>query len=99
MSRRTLLIVTYHFPPQAASGSFRLLGFARHLPRAGWDVAVVAPPSIFWEPDDPALGRQVPPETAVHPVPFRSIGHEALLLRRRRADTPAGMIVQRQMSR
>ena len=63
--RRTVLMVTYHFPPSAASGSFRLLGFARHLPRCGWDVAVVAPPAQPWEPVDPDLAAQVPPETTV----------------------------------
>lgn len=67
---RKLLLVTYHFPPSAASGSFRLLGFARHLPRFGWDVAVVAPPCTPYEPVDPALGARVPAETIVHSVPF-----------------------------
>jgi glycosyltransferase involved in cell wall biosynthesis len=68
---RRLLIITYHFPPSAASGSFRLLGFARHLPKCNWQVAVVAPPGLPWEPDDPELAKQIPLETIVHPAPYR----------------------------
>ena len=71
MANRKLLIVSYHFPPSAASGAFRMLGFARHLPKAGWDVVVVAPPSLPWEPVDPGLGAKVPGATAVYPAPYR----------------------------
>jgi glycosyltransferase involved in cell wall biosynthesis len=70
MTARRILLLTYHFPPSGASGSFRLLGFARHLPRFGWQPIVVAPPQIPWEPVDPGLGRQVPPEAVVCPVPY-----------------------------
>jgi glycosyltransferase involved in cell wall biosynthesis len=67
---RDLLLVTYHFPPSAASGTFRLLGFARHLPRHDWRVHVVAPPSMPWDPTDPALAAQVPADTDYHAVPY-----------------------------
>jgi glycosyltransferase involved in cell wall biosynthesis len=70
VSLRNVLIVTYHFPPSSASGSFRMLGFAQHLPRHGWRATVVAPPSLPWEPDDPGLLERVPAETSVYPVPF-----------------------------
>jgi glycosyltransferase involved in cell wall biosynthesis len=69
MTRRAL-IVTYHFPPSAASGTFRLLGFARHLPRFGWRVHVVAPPEMPWDPVDPALSAQVPPGTGYDAVAY-----------------------------
>jgi glycosyltransferase involved in cell wall biosynthesis len=69
MTRR-VLIVTYHFPPSAASGTFRLLGFARHLPRHGWQVHVVAPPEMPWDPVDPALSAQVPAGTGYEAVPY-----------------------------
>ena len=67
-----LLIVTYHFPPSAASGAFRLLGFARHLPAHGVPVSVVAPPTLPWEPSDAGLAARVPPGTALYPVPYPS---------------------------
>ncbi len=72
MDCRTLLILTFHFPPSAASGSFRLLGFARHLPKFGWRSVVVASPGLPWEPRDDDLARQIPPETLVRRVPYFS---------------------------
>jgi glycosyltransferase involved in cell wall biosynthesis len=72
MDLRTLLLLTYHFPPSAASGSFRLLGFARHLPKRGWRIAVVAPERTPWESLDPELVKQLSPETIVERVPYPS---------------------------
>lgn len=69
---RRLLIVTYHFPPSAASGGFRILGFTRHLPKYGWDVGVVAPPTMPWEAVDRGLESRIPPETALFRDPFPS---------------------------
>lgn len=66
----TLLMVSYYFPPSASAGVFRLLGFARHLPKFNWRTVVVAPPELPWEPNDPALLEQVPKETVVYPVPY-----------------------------
>ncbi len=70
MADGRLLIVTYHFPPSSASGSFRMLGFARHLPAHGWGTVVVAPPSLPWEPVDADLADRVPRGTAVYHVPY-----------------------------
>jgi glycosyltransferase involved in cell wall biosynthesis len=70
MPLKNLLIVTYHFPPSAASGSFRLLGFSRHLPRFQWRTTVVAPPDLPWEPVDSGLRSQVPSDTVIHEVPY-----------------------------
>ncbi len=74
MALRTVLLATYHFPPSAASGSFRLLGFARHLPKHDWRMAVVAPPTMPWEPVDEGLCTQLSAETAAYPVPYRQGG-------------------------
>jgi glycosyltransferase involved in cell wall biosynthesis len=71
-SLRNVLILTYHFPPSSASGSFRLLGFARHLPKHGWRATVVAPPTLPWEPVDHALLEKLPAETRVYPAPYLS---------------------------
>ena len=67
---RTLLMLTYHFPPSAAAGTFRLLGFAQHLPRYDWRTVVVTPPSLPWEPVDSTLLERVPADTVVYPVPY-----------------------------
>lgn len=66
------LLITYHFPPSAASGAFRLLGFARHLPTFGWQPLVVAPPTLPWEPTDSALADGLPEEVIVESVPYPS---------------------------
>ena len=81
MSDRHLLLLTYHFPPSAASGTYRLLGFARHLRRYGWRTSVIAPPSLPWEPVDESLLEQVPDDVAVHSVPYPG-GRVSKLVRR-----------------
>ncbi len=70
MLLKRILLITYHFPPSAASGSCRLLGFARHLPTFGWQPLVVAPPTMPWEPIDPRLARDIPEDAIVHAVPY-----------------------------
>jgi glycosyltransferase involved in cell wall biosynthesis len=67
---RRLLMVTYHFPPSGAVATFRMLGFARHLPHYGWRVGVVAPPRVPSEPVDNALLARVPANTPVFPAPY-----------------------------
>jgi glycosyltransferase involved in cell wall biosynthesis len=69
MAPRKVLMITYHFPPSGAVASFRLLGFARHLPGHGWQPIIVAPPRVPGEPEDPDLVKLVPPQTAVVSVP------------------------------
>jgi glycosyltransferase involved in cell wall biosynthesis len=72
MADRKLLILTYHFPPSSAAGAHRLLGFVRHLPKFGWQCAVVAPPGLPWEPSDRALRERVPDDTAVYTAQYPS---------------------------
>jgi Glycosyltransferase Family 4 len=72
MLLKKVLLITYHFPPSAASGSFRLLGFTRHLPVHGWQPLVVAPPQLPWEPIDSCLAEDVPIDAVVHHVPYPS---------------------------
>jgi glycosyltransferase involved in cell wall biosynthesis len=67
---RHLLLLTYHFPPSGASGTFRLLGFARHLRKCGWRLSVIAPPRLPWEPVDERLLAQLPADITVHSVPY-----------------------------
>ena len=74
-----LLLLTYHFPPSAASGAFRLLGFAQHLPAHGVPVSVVYPPRLPWEPTDDNLAARIPAGTALYPVEYPR--HASKLLR------------------
>jgi glycosyltransferase involved in cell wall biosynthesis len=66
MADGKLLILTYHFPPSSAAGSFRMLGFTERLPEFGWNGVVVAPPRLPWDPTDEVLLGRVPSETAVY---------------------------------
>jgi glycosyltransferase involved in cell wall biosynthesis len=80
---RKLLLITPFFPPSAASGAFRTLGFAKHLPSCGWELTVVASGPRPWEANDPELISQVPCETQVHYVDFplhtaRRLHHQLL---------------------
>lgn len=48
MTRRRVLLVSYHFPPVGGAGVQRPAKFARYLPEFGWDVSVLqaANPSV-----------------------------------------------------
>jgi glycosyltransferase involved in cell wall biosynthesis len=74
MSERNVLIVSYHFPPSAATGTLRVLGLVRHLAAFGWRAVVVAPPSLPWEPIDEALTAQLPDSVRIYPTPYPSSG-------------------------
>jgi glycosyltransferase involved in cell wall biosynthesis len=69
---RTVLLLTYHFPPSGAVAVYRMLGLVRHLPKFDWQPIVVAPPGVPWEPQDVSLSGQVPPRTPLEQVPFAS---------------------------
>jgi glycosyltransferase involved in cell wall biosynthesis len=62
--------LTYHFPPSGAVAVYRMIALARYLPRFGWQPVIVAPPNMPWEPEDPTLLAQVPPDTPIERVPF-----------------------------
>ena len=67
MSHR-VLIITYLFPPSGGIGPPRYVGYTRHLPAHGCEVSVIAPKNPHTPLYDPALLKQVPPETRVHRV-------------------------------
>ena len=59
-------MVAYFFPPLGGGGIQRTLKFATYLPRVGWQPVVVTPRNADYEPMDPALVAQIPPEAEVH---------------------------------
>lgn len=65
MTRRRVLLVSYHFPPVGGAGVQRPVKFARYLPEFGWDVSVLqaANPSVPLL--DPSLCDEIPPETVI----------------------------------
>lgn len=52
-TKHRLLIVAYHFPPDAEVGGRRPLSFARHLPKYGWEPAVLTVRPKHYERTDP----------------------------------------------
>lgn len=54
---RRVLLIAYHFPPDAAStGRLRTLGFMRHLPAFGWQPAVLtAHPRAYEQVDESGI--------------------------------------------
>jgi hypothetical protein len=67
---RKIVLISLHFPPSAASGAFRMLGFVRHLPAFGWSTSVIACPEVPYEPVDPGLQGDVPASTHVRYVEY-----------------------------
>lgn len=59
--RRTVVIVSPHFPPSTLASVHRARHLAKHLPAAGWEPIVVCVDEAFHEERlDPALARLVP---------------------------------------
>jgi glycosyltransferase involved in cell wall biosynthesis len=63
-------LISLHFPPCAASGAFRTLGFARHLPAFGWKTSVIGCGDVPYEPVDRALQDDIPADTPVTYVAY-----------------------------
>ncbi|MCS6328541.1 MAG: glycosyltransferase [Nitrospira sp.] len=71
---KRVLIVAYYFPPVAASGAMRPLGFSRHLMEYGWHPHVLTTPPECVYPHhqvDQKLGERVPANIEVTRVPYR----------------------------
>ena len=62
MNKKNVLIIAYHFPPTASSGTFRTLKFVKYLPQFGWNPIVLTVDSKHepLEPMDLALLQKVP---------------------------------------
>lgn len=73
---RTVLVLTYRWPPQGGGGVQRTLKLVKYLSRLGWRPVVhtVANPySRLW---DPTLQGEVPPEATVYRTP--TVEYESL---------------------
>ncbi|MCI0404461.1 MAG: hypothetical protein L0Z48_02345 [candidate division Zixibacteria bacterium] len=62
---RSILIISYYFPPLGMAGVQRPLGLAKYLHRLGWRVYVLTvKPVVYWE-TDPALLEDFPKEIPI----------------------------------
>lgn len=65
MSRRRVLLVSYHFPPVGGAGVQRPAKFVRYLPEFGWDVTVLQAENPSVPLIDPSLLDELPPDTVL----------------------------------
>lgn len=79
-----VLLVAYYFPPVAASGSMRPLGFCRYLQAHGWIPHVLTTDSASsypWHPIDHELMSRVPTGMDLDIVPYVDPLHRLIRLR------------------
>jgi len=67
---KTVVMVTYAFPPEGQAGVYRPLRFVRHFSRVGWKAKVISALVNRYERYDPSLLDEVPNETEVIRIPF-----------------------------
>ena len=66
---KKVLIVAYHFPPQAeSSGYLRSLKFCRYLPEEGWQPRVLSVNPRAYERTNPSQLNEIPPSVHVDRV-------------------------------
>jgi hypothetical protein len=63
VTRRRVLLVSYHFPPVGGAGVQRPAKLARYLPDFGWDVSVLQAANPSAPLLDPSLLAEIPPAT------------------------------------
>ena len=69
---RSVLILSYYFPPVGGAGAQRPAAFVRYLPRSGYQPIVVTGPGTAhsrWTPQDESLLAKLPEGTQVRRVP------------------------------
>lgn len=72
---KRVLIIAYYFPPVAATGAMRPLGFCRYLGSYGWTPHVVTttPDSVYpVHPVDERLSEKLPSTIKVEAIPYSS---------------------------
>ena len=62
---KSVLIVAFRFPPSAVSGTFRSLGFVRHLANRGWEQQVLTINESLNESPDATLLAKLPDNVSV----------------------------------
>jgi glycosyltransferase involved in cell wall biosynthesis len=58
--RNRVLIIAYHFPPDAAVGALRPLKFAKYLPEFGWDPYILTVKPKYYPSLDHSRLREIP---------------------------------------
>jgi len=61
-----VLIITYYWPPAAGAGVFRVLKFAKYLPRFGWKPIILTVKNGEYPATDHSLESEIPRESVVY---------------------------------
>lgn len=70
---KSVLMISYFFPPEGCAGVYRSLRFVRHLSKMGWGTSVISVDPYRYERYDPQLLTLVPSETEVIRVKGRDL--------------------------
>jgi len=62
---KSVVMISYCFPPEGTAGVYRPLRFVRHLPGLGWSPTVIAENPDCYERPDPGLLELVPASTEI----------------------------------
>src|SRR6266852_9122432 len=65
MKAKSVLIISYFFPPEGNAGVYRPLRFLKELSRKGWRATVVCCDPYHYQRYDPNLLNQVPGDTEI----------------------------------
>ena len=81
--KKTVLFITYLFPPTAGAGVYRSLKFTKYLELFGWNPVVLCARNSFSNPIDKSLESEIPENVEVHRIlsgenPLWSFGPAAL---------------------
>ncbi|WP_224482936.1 glycosyltransferase family 4 protein [Robertkochia aurantiaca] len=70
-AKKTVVIVTYYWPPAGGPGVQRWLRFVSHLPDHGIKPVVIIPENPTYPITDPRFLKEVPEAAEIHRVPIR----------------------------
>jgi hypothetical protein len=65
MNPKSVLMISYFFPPEGSAGVYRSLRFLKELVRKGWRATVICCEPYQYERYDPKLLSQVPKDTEI----------------------------------
>jgi glycosyltransferase involved in cell wall biosynthesis len=68
LNLKTLLYISYYFPPCGLSGVLRALKFVKYLPRHGWRPLVLCASGFRFLAEDESLLEEIPPEAVIERV-------------------------------
>ena len=91
---RTILVVSYYYPPSGGPGVQRVLKFTRYLPAHGYHpVILTVPEDAAFPMRDPTLAAEIPPEARVVRSPIREYYHLFRSSKGTEPDSGAGYLV------